>query len=862
MTSDTTPDGDLARDELLHRLHDVRGSRHRFRAIVEHAHDAIYIIHPRDGFRYVNNAFEEITGYTREDVAAEDFSFWDIIHPDDVAMIRRRGASRERGEEVPGRYEFRILSRDAGVRTVEATTMSIDGDDGLVAGILRDITGRVEMERALQESKDLFKELTESATSAVFIYQGDVFKYVNPAMERITGYSESELVGMQFWKVVHPDDMQTVKERARMRLQGMSDQPSRYEVRIVTREGVTRWVDLAVAVITYEGRPAGLGNAYDITGRKQSEQALRESEEKFRLLAERSFDGIFAYDRRGRFTYASPAVKRIAGYEPEEVENRFFGRYILKRDLPQTLKTFVQVRRGKPVRGVRFRIKRKDGEIRTVEVNVVPVVQNGKVTGAQGNIRDVTESEKIQEQLRESEERYETLFEQSNDAIMIIDLTGRIVDVNERYEDTFSRTEEDIVGKRFTELDIDYSVSTREIFKKMERLVLQRDMEDFDITVYDRTIDETYVVHVKANLIKLPEGRFIQVVIRDITDWKRAEQALRESEEKYRDMVENINDVLYTTDMEGTITYISPMIAQLSGYAPGEAIGRMFTDFIHPDDVPRIQERFKQIISGDRDGRPSPEEYRIVLKSGNVKWIRTSSRPVIVDGEMVGLRGVMTDVTDRKQAEHKIAELNDTLRLINKIMRHDILNDLQIAQSSLELYEEEAEPALYDKARQRMRNAVEHIKRMRGLESLVASAKELQPVNLREVADDVVEGCTVDCRVEGNAVVMADDALHSVVQNLVHNAVVHGNADEVTISMRCTDDMCMLRVADNGVGIPGEVKEHVFEEGFSHGGTGGTGLGLYIVKQTVARYGGSVAVEDNEPRGTVFVLRMRRGSHG
>ncbi len=229
---------------------------------------------------------------------------------------------------------------------------------------------------------------------------------------------------------------------------------------------------------------------------------------------------------------------------------------------------------------------------------------------------------------------------------------------------------------------------------------------------------------------------------------------------------------------------------------------------------------------------------------------------------MVGLRGVMTDVTDRKHAEQKIAELNDTLRLINKIMRHDILNDLQIAQSSLELYGEDTDVDLLGKAGQRMRNAVEHIKRMRGLESLVASAKELQPVNLRKVADDVVAGCIVNCSVEGNAVVMADDALHSVVQNLVHNAVVHGNADEVTISMCCTDDMCELRVADNGVGIPGEAKEHVFEEGFSHGGTGGTGLGLYIVKQTVARYGGSVAVEDNEPRGTVFVLRMRRGSHG
>jgi|GEM_PF-1264953 len=984
MPSDSTPDEGLSREELLRRLHASYGDAGWFRDIVEHAHDAIYIIHPREGFQYVNPAFERLTGYTVADVRADDFSFWDIIHPDDVDMIRRRGASRERGEEVPGRYEFRILASDGDVRTVEATTMPLDTGDGLVAGILRDITDRVEMEHALQESKNLFRELTESTTAAVFIYQDDVFKYVNPAMERITGIPEDRLLGMPFLDVVHPDERDMVLERARMRLQGSSEQPGRYEVRIVTRDGATRWIDLAVTVITYEGRPAGLGNAIDITERKQTERALRESEETFRHLAERSLDGIFAYDRRGRFTYASPAVRRIAGYEPEEIEGTFFGRYILMRDLPKTLSTFARLMMGKPVEAVQFRVKRKDGEVRTVEVNAVPVMEEGRITGAQGNIRDITETTETRQRLRESEERYAMLFEQSNDAIMILDLTGKIVDVNDRYETIFSRREEDIVGRRFSDLDIDYSLSTKDIFQKIETLITRRELDDFEITVQDRVTDETFTVNVKANLIKLPEGRFIQTVIRDVTDRKRAErelryqrkyfealfndspeaiasldvhnhvitvnrafeelfgytagelqgkniddvivpehlqkegrniservergeivrresvrrsktgemipvsilgapvviddrqegifgiyrdisarvtaeQALRESEEQYREMVENINDVLYTTDMEGMITYISPVIEQLSGFVPEEIIGNVFTDFIHEDDVPRVRQRFKQIISGGRDGRPSPDEYRIVLKSGDVRWVRTSSRPVFEDGMVVGLRGVMTDVTDRRQAEQKIAELNDTLRLLNKIMRHDILNDLQIARSSLELYDEEAEPALYEKAIRRMRHAVELINRMRGLESLVASGEELRPVDLREVAEDIAADCTVECRVAGKAVVMADDALYSVLQNLVHNAMVHGRADMVDISMRCNDATCEILVADNGVGIPDSLKDRVFGEGYSHGDAGGTGLGLYIVKQTVERYGGSVAVEDNEPRGTVFVLRLRRG---
>lgn len=130
----------------------------------------------------------------------------------------------------------------------------------------------------------------------------------------------------------------------------------------------------------------------------------------------------------------------------------------------------------------------------------------------------------------------------------------------------------------------------------------------------------------------------------------REQQALRASEEKYRDLVENINDVIYTTDYEGRITYISPVITAITGYAPVELMGRRFSEFIHADDLPKIAEAFQQVLSG----RLEPQDYRIMTNTGRYLWVRSYSKPIISDGRPIGLRGLLSDITKRKLAEEDL----------------------------------------------------------------------------------------------------------------------------------------------------------------------------------------------------------------
>jgi len=216
----------------------------------------------------------------------------------------------------------------------------------------------------------------------------------------------------------------------------------------------------------------------------------------------------------------------------------------------------------------------------------------------------------------------------------------------------------------------------------------------------------------------------------------------------------------------------------------------------------------------------------------------------------------------RKRAEKKILELNEILKLLNKILRHDILNDLTVVGGNIDMYLQ------YGKEKvdvdQTMKEAAEAIKRdikfigqMRELEGAVSSGKKLEPIKVQEVVQKVAEKFkNMRINIEGEATVLADQALESVMTNLVRNANVHGQTDRVDVKIVVEGKIVRVVVVDDGKGIPDEIKSKLFVEGFKYGETGHSGLGLYIVKKTIERYGGSVVVEDNRPKGTMFVLRI------
>lgn len=223
---------------------------------------------------------------------------------------------------------------------------------------------------------------------------------------------------------------------------------------------------------------------------------------------------------------------------------------------------------------------------------------------------------------------------------------------------------------------------------------------------------------------------------------------------------------------------------------------------------------------------------------------------------------LMRSIAGREKAEKKVLELNEILKLLNKILRHDILNDLTVVGGNIDLYLQYGKEKVdVDQTMKEVAEAIERdikfIGQMKELEGAVSSGKELKPTEVQEVAQKVAKQFEdMKINIEGEAVALADEALESVIANLVRNAKVHGGVDRIDISIIAEGDVVRISVADQGKGIPDEVKKQLFQEGFKYGETGHSGLGLYIVKKTIERYGGSVGVVDNKPKGTVFVLQI------
>lgn len=211
---------------------------------------------------------------------------------------------------------------------------------------------------------------------------------------------------------------------------------------------------------------------------------------------------------------------------------------------------------------------------------------------------------------------------------------------------------------------------------------------------------------------------------------------------------------------------------------------------------------------------------------------------------------------DREEASEKIAELNTNLQVLNIILRHDLANLFTVIKYSLELFESDKTNEHINNIGQAVAAGLELIKKIGTLETAMGEERGNEDVDVKKVAEQAYKSKKVKVVVEGSGTARADEALESVFINLIRNAVIHGGAKKVKISIKKSGKFLTIVVADDGCGIPAEAADHLFEEGYSYGKTANTGLGLYIVKKTISRYGGSIAVKKNKPHGAKFVLTI------
>jgi len=219
----------------------------------------------------------------------------------------------------------------------------------------------------------------------------------------------------------------------------------------------------------------------------------------------------------------------------------------------------------------------------------------------------------------------------------------------------------------------------------------------------------------------------------------------------------------------------------------------------------------------------------------------------------------LIDITEQKKAQEELRIGRERLKLLNQVIRHDIANDFIVIKSAVNIFRRSSDVTILDEIEKRVMKSIKTIENYKKYEEFIDLNASLKEVGITKLIDEIiVEFPNIKFNIEGKCKVFADDALNSVFMNLITNSIKHGNSTQIDIIISSNDKMCEIRFADNGVGIPDKYKNRIFDKGFFYGKSGNTGMGLYIVRKTIERLGGSIFIEDNKPNGAVFLINLRK----
>jgi len=318
-----------------------------------------------------------------------------------------------------------------------------------------------------------------------------------------------------------------------------------------------------------------------------------------------------------------------------------------------------------------------------------------------------------------------------------------------------------------------------------------------------------------------------------------------------KNILENIRESVLVLDLSRRIVHLNKSAQKLLGTDKTNLYGKDINEAMPNWD--RLQRFLGNIEIESLDGLSVREKIGDKYYDCNLTALKQKRN-------VLGCLLIIRDVTMSVDYENRIRKLNEHLKIINKILRHDISNHLTVAAFSLEMLKT-SDTELKDRSLRSISKSIDLINRMKELEIFISKHGSLKKYKMSDVINEIIKGYPeISFNVEGDCTAMADEAILSVIDNLISNAKTHGKTDKIDIEIGIDGDLCIIKVIDYGLGIPDKVKDNIFNDEFSYGDNKGSGIGLFIAKKTMERYGGDIMVSDNIPQGMIFTLLLRRQS--
>lgn len=521
-------------------------------------------------------------------------SIFDLLSPEYREMAKLKTDEKLGGADITT-YHTEIIDRMGNKKIVELYTRLIyeDGKPVGIQGAGRDITEQKHVQEALEASEQKFRTLAEYSTAIVYILKANRFVYVNPALVKLTAFSEAELLDMNFWDVVHPDFQEIAKQRGLARQRGV-DVPTTYELKLLNKKSEPVWIYLTGSRIVYEGEPAVLASAIDITEFKHGQEALQESQTLLNHIINFLPDATLVINSQGQILSWNRAMEKFTGLKAEDM----LGKNNYEHALPfyserRPMLIDLVLESDEVIQQSYSYVNRVDDTLE-VEIYVPTFRPKGaylwgfatplynaqrEVIGAIETIRDITERKQMENELINQAESLRMILEQSPTGTAILENDGRIIFINSRFTEITGYTQEDIPNLEIWE--------QKAYPSERSRLVLHNNWEQqFAIKNRAQGIVRVHskngqVRDVEFHGIRLPDQRTI-ISAWDITWQKQVEETLRAGEARFKALSDASFEGIILTE-NGICIDVNQKAAQMFGYSQDEMIGMHVLDFAAPE---------------------------------------------------------------------------------------------------------------------------------------------------------------------------------------------------------------------------------------------------------------------------------------
>ncbi|WP_413164485.1 PAS domain S-box protein [Capilliphycus salinus ALCB114379] len=807
----------------------------------------------------------------------------------------------------------------------------------------QEIEERKQVEQELKKSEERWQLTLEGTGDGIFdwdVASGELF--MSTQLKADLGYRDWEMENRfeAWYSRVHPDDLDRVLTTVQDHLDGKTVKYAA-EYRLRCADGSYKWIlARGIAHRNKHGQAIRMvGSQQDISDRKRAEAALTESEARYRLLAENAKDMISTHTREGVFLYVSPACRHLLGYEPDELIGRSLYEFFHPTDAAAWQRTYTVVGQLPDEYTTTYRVRRRDGSYVWFETTSRAISSDQSAEPMILCIsRDITLRKQAEEEIaRFNDELEQRVQERTAQLEVLNELKDELL---EREREARAQAEaaqakikiyEDIVenipigmtvwhledlddlnsfrlissnpeASHLLGMDLNSQVGGKmvECFPKLvdthchilqayAQVVRHQQPCGFSEMLYsdDRRVGESLFA-VKA--FPLPNQR-LGIAFEDITERKRIEKALSESERLYRSVLNSVQEVIFQTDIEGNLSFLSPAWTLITGFTVSESLDTPLLNYIYAEEDQRYcAEQLRRLIETEQDDFIF--EFRSLKKNGDFCWLEIDAQlNCNGDNEMIGVWGTINDVTKRKQTEAVLQARADELTQLNAILltttgqlekrnkeldqfayvaSHDLKAPLRAIANLSEWIEEDIQDKLDDDTRHqmsllrgrvhRMENLINGLLQYSRVGRIQAKAEKVEVGKLLEdVIDSLDPPSTFTIEIEGEMPTLITQrlSLEQVFSNLISNAIKHHERPDgrVTVKSVARGKFYEFSVTDDGPGIAPQYREKVFtifQTLKPRDEAENTGIGLSIVKKIIETQGGTIELESDLGQGATF----------